>query len=183
MSLNINGFSSSNAYPITNNFTTSYSSPFLGFNTTGYWPVGNYNSALSSIAGNTLSSISGYPSFTYTAPTFSYTPVELPDASLLIEQSSNQSNQQGNGLFGSLLGGLAQGVHSLAEYTVGALGLQSIFGPLVDDPIIHPLLWDPLSRITGYDVSKHPSGVDDVSDPLGIRGGDSTDGGLLGGLL
>jgi hypothetical protein len=42
---------------------------------------------------------------------------------------------------------------------------------------------------TGYDVSKHPNGVPDVSDPLGVRSGGSGQsasggsGGLLGGLL
>lgn len=64
---------------------------------------------------------------------------------------------------------VAQEVYGIAEKVIQTTGLGSIFGPLVDDPIVHPLLWDLVSRLMGYDVSKHPEGVPDVSDPLGMR--------------
>jgi hypothetical protein len=94
---------------------------------------------------------------------------------------------------GTAAGGLAQGAHHLAENTISFTGAGSLFGPLVDDPIIHPLLWDPLSTITGVDVSKHPAGVADVSDPLNVRtnisntstssANTSSLGGLLNGFM
>ena len=69
---------------------------------------------------------------------------------------------------GTAAGGVAQGTHHLAERIIDFSGLGPVFGPLVDDTIIHPLLWDPLSMITGTDVSKHPEGVADVSNPLNV---------------
>ena len=101
--------------------------------------------------------------------------------------NANQGSNSGNSgilpeSLGQPLGMAAQGVHGLAEKAIQATGLGSVFGPLVADPIIHPLLWDPISMLTGYDVSKHPGGVEDVSDPLGVRSensGQSTSGGLL----
>ncbi len=75
---------------------------------------------------------------------------------------------QGNGILGSLFGGLATGVHHTAENLISATGLGGLFAP-IDDAIIHPILWDPLSRVTGYDVSSHPNGVANVSNPLGVN--------------
>jgi len=72
-----------------------------------------------------------------------------------------------NGL-GSAVGGLASGVHQFAEKAISATGLGSAFAP-IDDAVIHPLLWDPISKATGVDVSKHPEGVKDVSNPLGAK--------------
>ena len=86
--------------------------------------------------------------------------------------SSNASMQgqsgQGYGVLGSLLGGLATGVHHTAENLIAATGLGSLFAP-IDDAIIHPILWDPISMVTGYDVSSHPAGVANVSNPLGVN--------------
>lgn len=124
-------------------------------------------------------------------PAFDYTSL-LTDTSTTGSSGSSGSGSTtssggllGPGL-GTLVGSAAQGLHGIAEEIINATGLGGIFGPLIDDPIIHPLLWDPISLITGYDVSKHPSNVPDVSDPLGVRGGDPTSssgGGLLSGLL
>ena len=75
---------------------------------------------------------------------------------------------QGYGVLGSLLGGLATGVHHTAENLISATGLGGLFAP-IDDAIIHPILWDPISMLTGYDVSSHPSGVTNVSNPLGVK--------------
>ncbi|SEB01508.1 hypothetical protein SAMN05660964_03148 [Thiothrix caldifontis] len=72
-----------------------------------------------------------------------------------------------NGL-GSAVGGLASGVHQFAEKAISATGLGGAFAP-IDDAIIHPLLWDPISKATGVDVSKHPEGIKDVSNPLGVE--------------
>ncbi len=80
----------------------------------------------------------------------------------------NQYNAGGSNAIGSTVGGLAQGVHGLAEKAISATGLGSAFAP-IDDAIIHPVLWDPISRATGVDVSKHPEGVPDVSNPLGAK--------------
>lgn len=70
---------------------------------------------------------------------------------------------------GIAAGGVAQGTHHLAERVIDFSGLGPVFGPLVDDTLIHPLLWDPISMATGVDVSKHPEGVPDVSNPLNVK--------------
>lgn len=75
---------------------------------------------------------------------------------------------QGYGVLGSVLGGVATGVHHTAENLISATGLGGLFAP-IDDAIIHPILWDPISMLTGYDVSSHPSGVTNVSNPLGVK--------------
>lgn len=58
----------------------------------------------------------------------------------------------------SILGTMAQGLHALAEITISLLGLQPIFS-IIDKPVIHPLLWEPLSMLTGVDVDAHPAGL------------------------
>lgn len=88
-----------------------------------------------------------------------------------IKGSTDGSSSHGSsslGGLGGLVGGAAQSVHGLAENLISATGLGPAFAP-IDDAIIHPILWDPLSKITGVDVSKHPEGIPDVSDPHGIR--------------
>jgi len=58
----------------------------------------------------------------------------------------------------SLLGDYAKGLHAIAEITISTLGLQPVFS-IIDKPVIHPLLWTPLSLITGVDVDSHPAGL------------------------
>ncbi len=74
----------------------------------------------------------------------------------------------GNGVLGAVVGSAAGEVHALAEEVIAATGLGSLFAP-IDAAVIHPILWDPISLLTGYDVSKHPAGVADVSNPLGVQ--------------
>ncbi len=74
----------------------------------------------------------------------------------------------GNGVLGSVVGSAAGEVHALAEEVIAATGLGSLFAP-IDAAVVHPILWDPISLLTGYDVSKHPAGVADVSNPLGVQ--------------
>jgi|GEM_PF-2503539 hypothetical protein len=57
-----------------------------------------------------------------------------------------------------ILGSMAKGLHALAEITISTLGLQPIFS-IIDKPVIHPLLWEPLSLLTGVDVDEHPPGL------------------------
>ncbi len=72
-----------------------------------------------------------------------------------------------NNPIGSVVGGLAQGVHHTAENVIASTGLGSVFAP-VDAAVIHPVLWDPISLVTGVDVSSHPAGVANVSNPLKV---------------
>lgn len=81
---------------------------------------------------------------------------------------SSSSAGQGYGPVGKVAGELASGVHQTAETVISATGLGGLFSP-IDKAVVHPLLWDPISLATGYDVSKHPAGVPDVTDPLGVR--------------
>ena len=153
----------------------------------GFQPMTSYGSTMG-MGGYSPMYSGGYymPSFNYGGTVTSGTTTGSNSGS---SSTSGSGGLLGPGL-GSLVGGIAQGAHGLAENLINATGLGGIFGPLIDDPIIHPLLWDPISMLTGFDVSKHPEGVADVSDPLGVRsgqssgsGGSSSSGGLLGGLL
>lgn len=58
----------------------------------------------------------------------------------------------------AILGSMAKGLHALAEITISTLGLQPIFS-IIDKPVIHPLLWEPLSMLTGVEVDEHPLGL------------------------
>jgi len=58
----------------------------------------------------------------------------------------------------AILGSMAKGLHALAEITISTLGLQPIFS-IIDEPVIHPILWEPLSMLTGVDVDEHPPGI------------------------
>lgn len=62
---------------------------------------------------------------------------------------------------GTAAGNLFKSLHATAERAIDAAGLQPAFGP-IDAAVVHPLLWDPLSAITGTDVSDHPAGIKDV---------------------
>lgn len=53
------------------------------------------------------------------------------------------------------LGGALTYTHWTAEMLVDTVGLQPVLG-IVDKPIIHPLLWTPLSKMTGCPVNSHP---------------------------
>ncbi|WP_373357991.1 hypothetical protein ACEN3H_14840 [Acinetobacter lactucae] len=49
-----------------------------------------------------------------------------------------------------------QGVHAVAEGLLASIGLQPIFS-LIDEPLIHPLLWEPLGNLTNVPVEQHPT--------------------------
>ena len=54
------------------------------------------------------------------------------------------------------VGEVLQGVHAVAEGILATTGLQPVFS-LIDEPIIHPLLWSPLAALTGVPVDEHPA--------------------------
>ena len=76
----------------------------------------------------------------------------------------------GSGLFGlgKILGPILKGVHGIAETAINMTGLGKLFEP-IDKHIIHPILWDPLSALTNYDISDHPDGINDVTNPLDVN--------------
>jgi hypothetical protein len=77
----------------------------------------------------------------------------------IIDLSTHQLDAISGGLNPlSFFGDYAKGLHAIAEITISTLGLQPIFS-IIDKPIIHPLLWSPLSLITGVDVDSHPAGL------------------------
>lgn len=84
------------------------------------------------------------------------------------EDAHSKTGTLGN--LGSFAGGAAQTAHHAAETVIHGSGLGSFFEP-IDDAVVHPLLWDPISKATGVDVSSHPGGVNDVSNPLGLKRG------------
>ncbi|MCL2161846.1 MAG: hypothetical protein FWH56_08215 [Betaproteobacteria bacterium] len=53
------------------------------------------------------------------------------------------------------IGTVLKGVHTVAEGLLSTLALQPIFS-VIDEPIIHPLLWSPLGFLTGVPVAEHP---------------------------
>jgi hypothetical protein len=57
-----------------------------------------------------------------------------------------------NGGFLSLLGGVATMAHTIAETVIKTAGISTLFAP-IDAAIVHPLLWNPLTAITGVDVA------------------------------
>ena len=94
----------------------------------------------------------------------------------------NSINAIGSGIGmiigGNSLGEMARGLHSVAEGFVIGTGSDPWFGP-IDEAIIHPLLWEPLSMITGEDVSAHPEGLSNVEGRPNEGVGSSYKGGLL----
>jgi hypothetical protein len=62
----------------------------------------------------------------------------------------------------NILGGfgeVAKGLHATAETLISASGLAPIFQTF-DKPVIHPLLWSPIAKLTGVDVDSHPPGIE-----------------------
>lgn len=77
------------------------------------------------------------------------------------EQMKKEEKEEGGMNPLGFLGGIFKTVHHIAEFAIDLTGLQPLFAP-IDAAIIHPLLWDPLSAITGVDVADHPEGIPDV---------------------
>lgn len=74
------------------------------------------------------------------------------------------SKGSGAGGFGQI----AKQVHYLAEKAIDSTGMGKAFAP-IDKAVIHPLIWDPISKSTGVDVSSHPKGIPNVTNPLGVQ--------------